>query len=261
MEVNKMAKTNNSPKTDYRIPHINANPNLYKNNLDNLTNISSYLGSANYSSLYKLDSDGVPDAPSNEATVKPYTNGLNTAQALTLAAGAFGVYGNYLSSRAQVKAYNAQAQEYDTQRLLNYDAYRQQIRSWAESNLYDVNRIQQEYGDFASEQLASIGASQFDVSAGEQRVLRDTEIKAEDAKYLANRSMYLQSVELQRSTDIENARLLAAAKTARIQAKYAKKMGRISLIAGIVGTAANVAAMGSYGRTNDTSTKGTTSKA
>ena len=201
--------------------------------------------------------DSFPQAASNNASVKPYTNGaLTTGQMISLASGALGIYGDYLGTRGQVRALNAQARDYDQQRRLNYEAYRQNIGYMAEENLSNINRIRQEYEDFSGTQMAAIGASGFDVSAGEQRILQDTAIKARDAMDLENRSTYLQSFELARSTEIENTRLLAAAKMARSQAKYTKKMGKFNLISGVLSTVANSMALGSYGRTGDVNVKG-----
>lgn len=193
-------------------------------------------------------------------SVAPYRNGVNAAQWISLASGALGMYGSYLGTKGQVRALRAQAAEYDAQRGLNYEAYRNQVNYLAEENLYNVERIRQEYRDISGEQMVAIGASGFDVSAGEERVLKDTDQKAKDAIYLANRNTYVQSFELWRSTMIENERLKAAAQMARVQAKYTKKMGTVNLIAGALGTAANFINLGSYGGTGDVDVRGRSKK-
>lgn len=185
---------------------------------------------------------------------------VTAGQMIGLASDALGIYGNYLGTKGQIKSLKAQAQEYDTQRMLNYDSYRQNVKYMAEENLYNVAKIRSEYEDFEAAQSAAVGASGFDVSAGEQRIFRDTEVKAEDAKFLANRETYLQSFELWRSTQMENARLLAAAKSARSQAKYLKKMNKLNIISGALGAAANFIQLGSYGGTGDVDVRGVKKK-
>lgn len=199
----------------------------------------------------------VPSAASNNASVKPMTNGaLTTGQTLALAAGAMGIYSDYLGTKGQVASLKAQAKEYESQIPLNYAAYRNQVQYWSEENLANISRIRQEYEELSGQQMAAMGASGFDVSSGDQRILLDTALKAKNAIDLENRSTYLQSFELWRSTMIENSRLKAAAEMARSQAKYTKKMGKLNLVAGVIGTAANVLSLGSYGRTGDKNTKG-----
>lgn len=198
----------------------------------------------------------VPQAASVNPTIKPYTNGVTAGQMIGLASDAVGIYGSYLGTRGQVRALKAQAQEYDTQRMLNYDAYRQNVQYMAEENLYNIDRTNKEYQDVLAMQMVATGASGFDISAGEQQIFRDTEIKALDAMYLANREAYLQSFELWRSTELENARLKAAAQMARSQARYAKKMGKLNIFAGALGAAANFINLGSYGGTKDVGVRG-----
>lgn len=214
-----------------------------------------------YSGLFETPSiptfDGVDfNAASNNPTIKPVTNGITSGQMIGLASDAMGIYGGYLGARGQVRALKAQAKEYETQMGLNYDAYRRNVNYLAEENLANVARIHSEYQDMLGAQSAAAGASGFDISAGEQRIFRDTEIKADQAKYLENRSTYLQSYELWRSTELENARLKAAAKMARSQAKYTKKMGKLNLLSGALGAAANFISLGSYGKTGDIGVKG-----
>lgn len=205
---------------------------------------------------YPTSSD-VPQAASNNATTKPYTNGaLNTGQLFSLASGALGMMSDYTNSRYQARALNAQASTYDNQRFLNYEAYRTNIRYMAEENLANASRLIDTYYAFGGEQMAAIAASGFDISSGEQRIIKDTFQKMANELYLANRSNYLKSFELWRSTELENARLLAAAQSARSQAKYVKKMGKVNLIAGALGTAANVYSLGQSGRTRDIGVKG-----
>lgn len=164
--------------------------------------------------------------------------GINIGQATALASGALGIYGSYLEGKYNYKSYMAQASAYDQQRGLNYDSYRHNINYMAEENLANIAKLIDEGKDLSGAQMAAIGASGFDVSAGEQRILQDTEEKTKNAMYLANRSAYLQSFELARSTEIENTRLLAAAKMARSQARFAKKMSKFNMISGAINTAA-----------------------
>ena len=229
----------------------------------NFLKTTSNLPSANVLSTPNTDVlsyNVVPQAASVNPTIKPYTNGVTAGQIIGLASDALGIYGNYLGTKGQIKSLKAQAQEYDTQRMLNYDSYRQNVQYLAEENLYNVAKIKSEYEDFEAAQSAAIGASGFDVSAGEQKIFRDTEVKAEDAKFLANRETYLQSFELWRSTEMENARLLAAAKAARSQAKYLKKMNKLNIISGALGAAANFIQLGSYGGTGDVDVRGVKKK-
>lgn len=166
--------------------------------------------------------------------------GLNTGQYFTLASGAMGVMGNYIKSRYDAKALKAQAAAYEAQIPSNYAAYREQIEYMGEQNLYNVNEIRQQYDALFGEQVAQLGASGFDVSSGDERILADTESKKKDAIYLQNRSAYLQSFELWKDTMMENSRLEAAAKSSRAEAKYMKKMAKYDILSGILNTGAKV---------------------
>lgn len=237
------------------------NPTLVKSN----NPLNLYSGLFENPSLKSVSSiptwqDSFPDAASNNATIKPATNGVTAGQMIGLASDALGIYGNYLGTKGQIKALKAQAAEYDTQRILNYEAYKQQNQYMAEENLYNVDRTSKEYQDVLAMQMVTSGASGFDISAGEQQIFRDTEIKDLDAMYLANREAYLQSFELWRSNEMENARLIAAAKSARSQAKYLKKMNKLNIISGALGAAANFIQLGSYGGTGDVDVRGVKKK-
>lgn len=197
------------------------------------------------------------DVASANPTTKPYTNGgWNWGQTTALLSGALGMMANYTNSKYQARALNAQATSYLNQIPLNYEAYRTNVNYMSEENFANISKIISNYQSLQGEQMTTMGASGFDVSSGEHRIIKDTVDKMRIETYLANRSTYLQSFELWRSTEMENARLKAAAESARVQAKYTRKMGRINLIAGAVGTMANVYEAGSYGRTKDIGVKG-----
>ena len=198
-----------------------------------------------------------PTAASNNAITKPYTNGgLNAGQITALASGAMGMFADYTQSMYQSRALKAQAASYEAKMPLNYAAYRQNVNYMAEENLYAARNIISQYSSLEGTQMTAMGASGFDISSGDQRIIQDTKQKMADELYLANRTAYLQSFELWRNTEMENARLKAAAAMARNQAKYTRRMGRIGLIANALGTAANVYSAGSYGRTGDIGVKG-----
>lgn len=204
-----------------------------------------------------FNANNVPTAASNEVTTKPYTNGgWNVGQTLALASGALGMMGDFVQSRYSARALRAQANAYEAQMPLNYESYRTNAGYTAEKNFASISRIISDYSSFEGEQKAAMAASGFDISTGDQRIIKDTRQKMANEVYLQNRSTYLESFELWRSTEIENARLKAAAEAARSQAKYVKKMGKVNLIAGAINTAANVWALGSYGKTGDVNVKG-----
>ena len=204
-----------------------------------------------------FNANNIPPAASSDPTLKPYTNGgLNTGQMLALASGALGMMGDLTQSKFSARALRAQANAYEAQMPLNYEAYRTNAEYMSERNFAAVSRIISDYASFEGEQKAAMGASGFDVSTGDQRIIKDTRQKMENEVYLQNRSTYLESFELWRSTEMENARLKAAADMARSQAKYVKKMGKINLISGAINTLANVWSLGSYGKTGDVNVKG-----
>lgn len=215
-----------------------------------------YLGSTPKASSF----NNVPQAASITNTAANTSDkargGLNLGQTLALTSGALGMMGDFAQSRYSARALRAQANAYESQMGLNYEAYRTNAGYIAEQNFASVSRIISDYSAFEGQQKAAMGASGFDVSTGDQRIIKDTRDKMANEVYLANRSAQLEAFELWRSTEIENARLKAAAAMARSQAKYVKKMGKINLIAGAVNTAANVWSLGSYGRTGDVNVKG-----
>lgn len=216
---------------------------------DNSIPKSTNLLNSNKLSLYNTPSSNMdlPQPASVEPTLKPYTNGAIAAkQVSTLVSGALGMMANYTNYKYQARALNAQADSYLGQMPLNYAAYRSNAQYLAEQNFANVSRVLEERDLLAGLQMAGIANSGFDMSAGEQRIIKDTYAKASSDIYLQNRSAYLQAFEMWRSTEMENNRLLAAAATARNQAKFAKKMAKINLISGTVSTAAGVMSAG-YG--------------
>lgn len=194
-------------------------------------------------SVMPKSSSSIPQAASNNSSIKPYTNGgWNVAQTSALISGALGMMADYTNSRYQSRALMAQATAYDNQIPLNYAAYRTNVNYLAERNFASVSKIIDEGNAFMGAQMAQIAGAGWDMSAGEQRIPKDTYGKMTSDIYLENRSAYLQSFELWRNTEMENARLLAAAASARSQAKYLKKVRKINLISGSVSTAAGVMA-------------------
>ena len=172
--------------------------------------------------------------------------GLNTAQKFSLASGAMGILSDYTQSRYNAKALLAQAKAYESQRALNYEAYRRNQKYAGEEYLSQAVNVIEQGKQLFGQQVAMMGGSGFDVSAGDQRILMDTEHTVQNDLFTINRSAYLQSFEALHTTMIEDARLVAAAKTARAEAKFTKKMAKWNIAAGILNTAADVYSKG-YG--------------
>ena len=199
--------------------------------------------------VYPTKTGSAPTVPQAASVTNTAANtsdkargGWNIGMTTALVTGALGMMADYTQSRYNAKALRAQANAYEAQIPLNYEAYRTNINYLSEENFANVSRIIDEYEALTGAQMASMGASGFDVSTGDQRIIKDTQQKMRNEVYLANRSTYLQSFEMWRSTMMEENRLLAAAASARSQAKYVKKMGKINLISGAVSTAAGVMA-------------------
>lgn len=193
--------------------------------------------------------NNIPAAASNEQSLKPYTNGKwNVGMTSALVSGSLGMMADFTNNMFQARAMNASAASLLAQRPLNYAAYRQNVNYAAEENFAAVARTLSDANAMEGLQMAMMGASGFDVSAGDQRIIADTKQKAAHDVYLQNRSAYLQSFELWRSTEMENNRLLAASKMAKVQAKYAKRTAYTNLVSGAISTAAGVmsAAYGPY---------------
>ncbi len=196
-----------------------------------------------------FNANKIPSAASNEQSLKPYTNGKwNVGMTSALVSGSLGMMSDFTNSIFQARAMNASATSLLAQRPLNYAAYRQNVNYAAEQNFAAVARTLSDANSMEGLQMAMMGASGFDVSAGDQRIIADTKEKAAHDIYLQNRSAYLQSFELWRSTEMENNRLLAAARMAKVQAKYAKRTAYTNLVSGAISTAAGVmsAAYGPY---------------
>lgn len=182
----------------------------------------------------------------------PYTSSTipsskwNAGQTFALASGALGTMAGYTQSRYQAKALLAQADAYEAQRGLNYSAYRRNERYAGEEYLSQAENLVEQGKQLFGQQMAMLGGSGMDVSAGDQRILLDDAHKLDLDLFTLNRSAYLQSVESWTQTMIEDTRLIAAAKTARNEAKFVKKMAKWNLASGILSTAANVYSKG-YG--------------
>lgn len=204
-----------------------------------------------------FNANKIPSAASNEQSLKPYTNRKwNVGMTSALISGSLGMMADFTNSMYQARALRAQATSYEAQMPLNYAAYRQNVNYLAEENFHNVARTIKNYKDLEGAQMAAMGASGFDVSAGDQRIIDDTEQKMKNEVYLQNRTAYLHSFELWRSTEMENNRLKAAADMARVQAKYQKKMGRVNLAVGALSTFANVYSAAQGGRTADIDVRG-----
>lgn len=243
-----MAEINFNASQFRRTPVLNANKL-------NLNYTPTLQGSVD--TWQSFSDRNMPQAASLDPKTKPYTNGgWNVGMTTALVSGALGMMAGYTNSMYQSRALKAQANAYEAQIPLNYESYRTNVNYMAEENFANVSRIISEGKEFAGAQMASAAVSGFDVSTGEQRLVKDTYQKMANEAYLANRSTYLQSFELWRSTELENARLKAAADSARSQAKYMKRMGKINLIAGALGTIADVYSHGQSGRTKDVGVKG-----
>ena len=188
------------------------------------------------------DKEALRKVASANPTTKQYTNGKwNVGMSAALASGALGTFANYTQALYQSKAYSAQAAAYDQQVAMNYMAYRYNMKYLGEQNFWEVANLFDEEYAFEGEQIATIAASGYDMSAGEQRVIADTrDNKYGHRIYLQNRGAYLQSIEAYKETMMEANRLLAAAAMARRQAKYARRLSRVALVAGAVNTAAGV---------------------
>ena len=166
-----------------------------------------------------------------EATMQLTAGGINAANAL--------MQGNWTAKalRAQAKA-NLTQIGYNNQALVRKKMY------LAEENLSVQDALTQERNEMLGAQSAAIGASGFDVSAGEQRVFIDTEVKYGKDFDTNNRTTYCAAVEMERETMLENARLAYEAKLLKSQAKYAKKMARVSAVGSFISGLAR--ATGSY---------------
>lgn len=204
-----------------------------------------------------FNANKIPTAASNEQSLKPYTNGKwNAGMTSALVSGSLGMMSDFTNSMYKARALRAQATSYEAQMPLNYAAYRQNVSYLSEENFHNVARTIKNYKDLEGAQMTAMGASGFDVSAGDQRVIDDTEQKMKNEVYLQNRTAYLHSFELWRSTEMENNRLKAAANMARVQAKYQKRAGYIGLAAGALSTAAGVYSAANSGRTADIDVRG-----
>ena len=140
---------------------------LTKQSLD----ISNALTNA---SIYPTPTGKAPAAASNSYATKNSALGrYNTAvQALTAVSTGIEIGQILSSSRAQARALEARARSNMQQMDLNYAASRLQSKYWGEENLSKVSHILEEGKITIGEAMAGMGGSGFDVSAGDQRVLR-----------------------------------------------------------------------------------------
>lgn len=182
--------------------------------------------------------------PKTSSSSASQPKGINYGQLFTAASGALGILSDYTQSRYNAKALLAQAKAYDTQRALNYDAYRRNERYSGEEYLSTAENLVEQGKQLFGQQISMMAGSGMDISAGDQRIFIDDAHKLDLDMFTLNRSAYLKSVESWHTTMIEDARLVAAAKTARSEAKYIKKMAKWNIASGILGTAASVYAQG-----------------
>lgn len=198
---------------------------LTKQSLD----ISNALTNA---SIYPTPTGKAPSAASNSYATKNSALGrYNTAvQALTAVSTGIEIGQILSSSRAQARALEARARTNMQQMDFNYAASRLQSQYWGEKNLSKVAHILEEGKITIGEASAGMGGSGFDVSAGDQRVLRYSSTETAKDIDAENRTNYLRSFELWRSTMLENVRLQGEARLLQSQAKAVKRAGKIGAI-------------------------------
>lgn len=180
----------------------------------------------------------------NTSDKKPLISSQTWGAITQLTAGGINAANALMQGNWTAKALRAQAKANLSQIGYNNEAMWRQQMYMAEENLSKQELLLQERDEMLGTQMAGIGASGFDISAGEQRILQDTTVKYGRDFDTQNRTVYCASVELERETMMENLRLETEAKLLKSQAKYAKKMARVSAIGSFVSGLAGAA--GSY---------------
>lgn len=149
---------------------------------------------------------------------------------------------------------------------MNADMYRSQarlalLRANRQSAYINEEAAQQVWNtaDAAAKlrgsQVAAMGASGFDVSAGDQRVLQDTERRAAMQAAGINRSAYLQNFENQLQAAMEASRLEYAAKAQdairkQNSSRKALLSGAFAALGAFASNAGNLASSGAFGGSN-----------
>lgn len=186
----------------------------------------------------KIDSWGsfsdrnIPAAASLDPKTKPYTNGGTSSQTwqarLQLVSAGIEAGSQLIQGYSQSRALKARSRAMLSQTGFNYAAYRQENRYLTEENFSKVSQILNQSKELEGAQLTAMGASGFDISAGDQRIIADTKQKTAEDVNAANRTAYCTAFEMWRSTMMEENRLRAEAAMLRLQAKYVKRSSMIA---------------------------------
>lgn len=170
------------------------------------------------------------------------SGGMSVATGGALLAGGLSFISNLTSNYVNAKTAGMLADSYRTQARLailqanQQNAYLNEQGAQQVWNLYDQQR------EMLGTQTVAMGASGFDVSSGDQRLLQDTKNKIETAASGINRSMFLQAFETTRAARMEASRLNYAAQS---QELIRKQYSGLSSILN-TGTSAGLNALGAY---------------
>lgn len=159
-----------------------------------------------------------------------------------LFAGGISFISNLASNYVNAKTASMLADTYRSQARLTMIQAEQQNAYLNEAAAQEVWNIGQDRDALIGSQYAAMGASGFDVSTGDQRLVQDTRNKADAAISGINRSMYLQAFENTKQAMLEANRLEYAAKSQELIRK--QNSGLNSVISAL--SSGSLSALGAY---------------
>lgn len=183
----------------------------------------------------------VPNSPL-KSTAGLNSGGMSLATGGALLSGGLSFISNLSSNYVNSKTAGMLADSYRTQARLAILQANQQNQYLNEQGAQEIWNLYDQQNAMLGAQTAAMGASGFDVSSGDQRLLQDTRNKTEAAVSGINRSMFLQAFETTRAARMEASRLNYAAQAQELIKK------QYSGLSGIMnaGFSAGLNALGAY---------------
>ena len=163
---------------------------------------------------------------------------------------------NRITARMNAAAYRSQAR----MALLQAEQQSGYINEEAAQNVWNIAA---RASSLRGTQKAAMGASGFDVSTGDKRIIDDTTYRANEAAAGVNRTAYLQAFETQKQAALEASRLEYAAKAQEAIAKrsspfkafIASNFAALGAFAGNVGDLGKAGAFGNVKGTDISNVK------
>lgn len=209
--------------------YYNSNPVTASMQATNMFNAAGFTNAVNWNNV------------SANATNGPWYKNRSIVGGAMVGAASF--INQSAQNYAMGQVYAAQASSYRTQANLALDNIETQNAYLNEQGSQQIWNLADQKAQFKSEQMMAWAGSGFsDISAGDRRIINDTDRKYDSAAAGIRRSMFLQNFENWRSGMMEYSRLQYAAKSAE---RLSKASNSVFSYLGAAGNAA-MSGLGAY---------------